>query len=228
MASSLIFCLIILLGSILSFASMGLWTTKVASWSCNLQRWLLALGLDLFLIPLLVKNLRVLLLFKQVKNFKVKIIPNWVLLVGVGAGLLPDLLVLLVWSIGYPQRAVLVQPVDFWASLDFYFCTSSGITKSTTIPTTTADVAFVATLGAIKGAIILAGIIVTFLLRKVPSEFNESKYIGYAIYNFALCLVRFSLLILFLYILIPHSSSCSSSGWLSPSSSSSSPRLPTR
>jgi len=188
-SSSIAFCYLILIGATFAFISCALWTSWQSDEICLAHPILLVLGLDMFLVPLIVKNFRLLILFRRAASLKVSIMPVWHLVVFVGALLVPDIVTLIVWSAAYPQRAVLVQPNLYFAVNWFTFCSSTPNPTARTISFSTADIAFVGTVGAYQGALLIVGIVITFLLRKVPSEFNESRYIGYAIYSHAFCLL---------------------------------------
>jgi len=128
-------------------------------------------------------------LFRTTSSLKITVIPTWQLLLYLGVFLIPDIVILVVWTAAFTPQALLVTPNRYFLSDWYSVCSSSGLTTVVTPTDNTIDTAFVAALGAYKGALLLAGMIITFLLRKVPSEFNEAKYIGYAVYNLAFCIL---------------------------------------
>lgn len=75
MASQLELVLLILIGALAAFISVPMWTLTVTDGMCIAQHWLLVIGLDLFLGPLLVKNWRIYSLFQAALKLKRNIIP---------------------------------------------------------------------------------------------------------------------------------------------------------
>jgi len=59
--------------------------------------------------------------------------------------------------------------------------------------------AFVATLGTLKAILLLASIIISWFIRKQPSEFNEAKAIAFSVYNQSFCIVA----LLAVWLVIP-------------------------
>jgi len=181
--------MVIVIGGIVSLIASALWTTYVSDFLCVAQPWLLTIGIDLVFVPLIVKNFRIFLLFRNISSLKITVISNWQLLLFVSILLIPDIVTMIVWSAVFIPHALQVE-TNPYAGYYWYSVCSSTSDKITTLPTLTLyDTAFVATLGVYKGVLLLSGIIVTYLLRKVPSAFNEGRYLGYAIYNLAFCLV---------------------------------------
>lgn len=66
---------LILVGALIAFLSIPFWTNYVNTDFCRAQPWLLLLGLDFFLGPLLIKNFRVYSLFAAARKLKKQVIP---------------------------------------------------------------------------------------------------------------------------------------------------------
>lgn len=180
-SSTLEFCLLILIGAVSAYVSLFFQTLTLNDTFCRLHPWLLVLGLDSIIIPLLIKNVRIYRIFKAAEQ-----LDSNARCLSVGGlfatyfGLLAFVVVvLIVWTAGWTPVALIISDDPLRPYYNRYTCTSPS----------NADTVFIGILGAYQAVLLLAGIVLTFLLRKVPSEFNEAKYITYAIYNSFFCLI---------------------------------------
>lgn len=87
-----------------------------------------------------------------------------------------DIIVLIVWDVAFTPYAQLVQPDQYKLSLSYYQC-SSTVPAGTSVETV--ETAFIATLGIYKGLQIIAGIVLTYLLRKVPTEYGDHRLLSW-------------------------------------------------
>ena len=202
--SSPIFCIVILLGLVLVWLSMVLWTGQQTVVTCNAKVWLGLIGYSLVMANLLVKTWRIYRIFDTTK-LRTRSISNAYLFKGVGGMLVLQLVWLLALTaydplqpqiqvIGVPngivERGGLLQSLDSSDGLSdeknprhtvYAFERCSG-----TRP------AFQSTMLAIcisvNALYIVAGSILAYRTRNVLSAFNESRYIAVAMYNLGVCL----------------------------------------
>jgi len=202
LASSILFCELILFGGLLSFVSLFFWSVWVTPATCIMHSWFIVVGMDLLLGSLLIKNWRIQRIFNAASSLKVTTITNFALLRAVGIILVVDLVILIIWHVAFTPTTELVVPNPYRPTLNYYLCTSTvpvGL-QPRTRPVDVEE-GFIGALGAYKGLQLLAGVVMAYLLRHTPSAFNEAKYIGYALYNMFFCLI----LLLLIWQLIPSS-----------------------
>jgi hypothetical protein len=98
-ASSIDFSVMILVGCALSFLSLYFFIGAPTRIYCNLQIWLQVLGFIIVLSGLIVKELRVFILFKSKTAAKYSIIGNELKLIGIALLMcLVDIVLLVIWS----------------------------------------------------------------------------------------------------------------------------------
>ena len=175
------FLIIMIIGCILGAGTTMVWLGRPHPWICALRIWLPPNAFLLILGPLMAKTWRLHRIF-SISHLKVK----------------PITLATLIWIVVVLQSVQLVICI-FWIAL--------GTIKTRTVDDPTDPTAAFAlcdtnmafrictyiTYGYI-GLIILFGCYLSFKVRKLPKDFNESRWIGRTLYNISL----FALLILIL------------------------------
>ena len=171
-AATPIFCLLVASGGLLMLLSVYNTSLYVTSGMCAAQYWLLSIGFSLMFTALFAKTFRVWRIFNSGSKLKQIRITNTDLLLQLGGVLSFDLILNIVWSIISPMTAEYVSVDPFRPSHDYVQCTTGA--------------AFPLISVAEKGALLVAGISLTYLCRGVPTKFNETPYLAAAIYNCAL------------------------------------------
>jgi len=125
---------------------------------------------------LIIKNYRIFTIFRNTKSLKTKPIPILNLIAAVGSIVLVDVIILVVMVSGYPLLPTNGNTDPLTPANDFYYCYNAEEDVFTLV-------------FLIYKAIKLAfGIWLSFKLRNVNTNYNETKYIGLATYNLAFCL----------------------------------------
>jgi hypothetical protein len=171
-ASTPIFCGLIVSGCAMMVASNYFSTLYATDSHCAAGYWLFFLGFTLTYGSLFTKTFRIWKIFSSGKLVVQKIptreLLNWVSLV-----LLADIIINAVWTGSGDIKAGYVQ-VDPWRpAKDYMTCSTS------------ASAPYLAAHVALKGLMILAGMVLSYAVRKTPSLYNESVYIMISIYNIA-------------------------------------------
>jgi len=202
-SSSFIFCEIIMFGAACVYASMYFWVIFTNTPLCNINVWLFILGMDICLGALLAKNVRLFYIFKNaMKLRKVKPIKNWHLLLMIFAVMFIDAIVIIIWQAAFPIYAIRISPDVSRRSQDYLLCGSQVLADPSVTASDKVQTAFFATLGALKAILLIIAVVLSILVRKQPSEFNESRTIALSIYNISFCLVC----ILAIWLAIPDNS----------------------
>lgn len=167
-ASSFLFLMIMVVGFCLGYVSVYFWVVD-SDVMCALRVWAISYAFTLVFSSLFSKTWRIYRLFNAAAKLQIEVITNRDLLLWVGMFMSFETVFLFVWQVSYPNYVeVRVNP----NSLDQanYHCKPSSI-------------AFPILSITIKGAILLFGCFLAFAVRKVQSEYNESRYIMFALYN---------------------------------------------
>jgi len=163
-----------LIGSLLILCTVPTWMpTTISTPTCHLRFWFLGLGFILIFGCLFAKAWRVVVILRASKKLKRVVISNWqvarIVLIFLGV----EVILLIIYSaVGRPKGAVRV--VDLYRPhFDYKQCSYD-----------TAQIVTLAVLGAYKVGMIVYGCFLAFSIRKIPFKvFNESKVIGFTIYN---------------------------------------------
>ena len=177
-AASPVFLLMILIGCQLTLISDFMPVASLPSSSpasCAAYSWPLSTGFTLAVASLVAKTWRIAAIF-DAKRIKVRHIPDWKLGVPVLAAVLCDVLLNAIWLGADP-----LLPTDFVSS-------SNPLVHYTSCSSTHTLLWYALTF-SLKGALLLYGVILASQVRNVPSAFNESRWIGLAVYNIAFCVV---------------------------------------
>jgi ABC-type branched-subunit amino acid transport system substrate-binding protein len=175
------FLLLMLFGAALGYGSILTWIGKPQPYICALRIWLPPMAFILIMAPLLTKTWRLHKIF-TLADLKVAPIPLWRLVVMCSAIAFIQLVICIFWiSMGTIKPSIINDAND--KTVAYVTC---GMNKANRIS------AYV-TYGYL-GFLMLVGCYLTFRVRKLPKDFNESRWIGLSIYNTLL----FSIIILIL------------------------------
>jgi ABC-type branched-subunit amino acid transport system substrate-binding protein len=173
-SSSPSFLVIMVVGALLSFATIYVWNlTYVSVATCILRVWFLNIGFVLMFGALFAKTWRIYFLWTADplnKNLRVTDVQVFLVVL---VALAPQLILLVLWT------AIATPTVEFFhtdpwrASLDIPDCSTS-----------TAHYVMIALMCGINFALLIWGSILAIQVRRVPLKvYDESKIIGFAIYN---------------------------------------------
>eukprot|EP00012_Vannella_robusta_P006619 CAMPEP_0206197558 /NCGR_PEP_ID=MMETSP0166-20121206/9121_1 /ASSEMBLY_ACC=CAM_ASM_000260 /TAXON_ID=95228 /ORGANISM="Vannella robusta, Strain DIVA3 518/3/11/1/6" /LENGTH=1037 /DNA_ID=CAMNT_0053615259 /DNA_START=260 /DNA_END=3371 /DNA_ORIENTATION=- len=169
--ASTVFLLIILCSIIVGFISIFAWFGQAHKVSCAFQPWLLGLSVNSMIAALFAKNTRIYRIFRS--PLKRKAIPDsqvvavWLIMI------LPAIFILGLWTLISTPTAILKERGDE----QHWVCETGGFTGPP------GGLIFFIIFVSYSGLMLLAGAIISFLARKVPSMFNESQLIAISIYN---------------------------------------------
>jgi len=170
-SASPFFLILLLLSIIVGFCSVFSFFGKPHPVACGFQPWLLGLSSISMIAALSVKNIRVYRIFKypmtkmKITNFE--LFTLWSIL------MIPAVLILLVWSIVSTPTAKL-EEIN---GEEHYVCTTGGFTGEP------GGLVFFFIFVSYSALVLVLGVIVSFLVRNVPSMFNETKLLTFSIYN---------------------------------------------
>lgn len=173
-ASSPLFLLLILASIIVGLSSIFAWFGKPHPVACGFQPWLLGLSAISLISALAVRTFRVWRIFRfpmtKVRITDFEMILLWGLL------MLPAIVILALWTlISTPTAAM--KKLD---GEDHYVCTTGGFTGEP------GGMIFFFVLVAYGALVLVGGMILSILGRKIPSHFNETRLNTISIYNIAL------------------------------------------
>lgn len=171
-ASSPVFLSIVILGCVLAFISVFFWMgVPSANW-CNLRIWLGGLGFSITYSALIMKNYRIWRLFSKSSLKVFKITNMELILKGVLPMTLIESAILIAWTVADPYKPVINTTSTFLSDTQEYLTCQSK------------DVWPVALFLCTKGVLLVCGVLVSYKIKNVKRKlYNESKSIGWAIYN---------------------------------------------
>ena len=171
-AATPVFCGLLLFGCVCMTVSNYFFTLDANDVHCTLSNWFLFVGFTLTFSSLFIKTFRIWKIFFAGK-LVVQKIQTGELVKWIGVILLLECSINAAWSGMGHMEAMYVQ-VDPWRpQYDYYTCANG--TSS----------AYLVAHATLKGLLIVVGMFLTYAVRKVPSQFNESLYIMISIYNVA-------------------------------------------
>jgi ABC-type branched-subunit amino acid transport system substrate-binding protein len=164
------FLIVILLGIGLGYGSMFTWIGEPRPWICALRIWLPPIAFAMIMAPLLAKTWRLHKIF-TLGSLKLVPIPFWKLSIIAFAIFLVQVIICIIWiSIGTIQPALVV---DKNAKNTYDKVCSQKENNRILSYVTYGYCAF----------IVFAGAYLAFVVRKLPKDFNESRWIGFSMYN---------------------------------------------
>jgi len=171
LSASLPFLIIIILSIIVGFSSIYAWFGQPHPVACGFQPWLLGLPVVCMVAALTAKNIRIWRIFRSpLKRQKIsdkQVLAVWLLMV------IPAIFILFLWTLISTPTATLEERDGH----EHYVCQTGGFTGPP------GGIVFFAIFVAYVVLLLIFGAIVSFLTRKVPSMFNESRLIAISIYN---------------------------------------------
>lgn len=181
-ASSLLFIELIILGATMMYAGLFFGVLETTTVMCNLRIWLEGVGFVLMFSALLTKTWRIWRIFHE-KSLRVIKITNVYLLRIMSVALGIEIILLIIWTAGFtPVAETIVVDVNR-PILDYRVCNLDNA-----LPIEVVLIVY-------YGLLITTGIVFGFWSRKARSEFNESKFILFSMYNVAFAAII--LLVLF-------------------------------
>ena len=170
-ASSPTFLVIICISVIVGYGSTFAWYGKANTVACGFQPWLLGLSVISLISALCAKTFRIWRIFKFPMNRKVitdfELFFLWLVL------LIPAVIILILWTLISTPTATL-KTIE---GEKHYVCDTGGFTGPP------GGYIFFAILVAYETLVLLFGGFLSFVTRKVPSLYNESKLIAISIYH---------------------------------------------
>ncbi|KAN0042421.1 hypothetical protein ACTFIV_004986 [Dictyostelium citrinum] len=177
-SASPIFLNFILFGAIIIYVGIIIWSSSINSASCNAQFWLVTLGFTTLIGSLVVKNVRIWLIFDNPELKLVKI-TNLQLVPWVGGCLLINIILMSILTSVGDLREVNAQGIDSLGKYEFMRVCKMNSSGASTLYTILAYFA----------ALLLVGVFVSWKIRIVDIlEFNESKAIANTLYAISFCL----------------------------------------
>jgi len=193
-AASPLFLALFLFGSIILYIAILFWTLNTSEGQCHLRIWFFALGFAIMFGALFSKTFRVYRVITVAAEKLKKIsFPNTELLFIFGVVVVIEVILLVLWSsVGQP-KAYRISPIQYRPMYDFYECSF-----------TNKDSIFLGILSTYNILLCCVGIYCSIRIWNIPYQFyNESKSIGFSMYNMFFFLVI--IYILQLVIEIDHS-----------------------
>ena len=165
------FCICILIGAIVCYSAMlTLLQNPVNTASCTVYIWLAGVGFSFMFACLFAKTFRIWRLLSS-KSMKASQISTTDMAIWISVLVLIEIIFLAIWTgVDMPTGTPKVTPYD--DTKYSYYCECND--------------GWWGAYAGIYGAYILAGIVFTFLTRNLPPEFNDSKPIGWSMYNLGL------------------------------------------
>ncbi|EAL64005.1 G-protein-coupled receptor family 3 protein 4 [Dictyostelium discoideum AX4] len=177
-SASPIFLNFILFGALIIYVGIIIWSSSINSASCNAQFWLVTLGFTTLIGSLVVKNVRIWLIFDNPELKLVKI-TNLQLVPWVGVCLVINIILMSILTSVGDLREVNAQGIDSLGKYEFMRICKMNSSGASTLYTILAYFA----------ALLLIGVFVSWKIRIVDIlEFNESKAIANTLYAISFCL----------------------------------------
>ncbi|KAI9175979.1 hypothetical protein H9P43_006343 [Blastocladiella emersonii ATCC 22665] len=171
---SLPFLSLISAGLLMVLGAEALWLDVPTAMTCNLQSWILLVGMELVLSAVAAKAYRIWKIFDNKALTKLVQLSNTRLFMSCLLIVVVQSAILVVWTLLSPLQPMLVSSL----TSNSYECRSANTTVETAFKTI--SIAYNAVL-----LIVLA--VLAYKTRKVYSAFRESVFIAYAVQNVFLC-----------------------------------------
>ncbi|EPZ31654.1 GPCR, family 3 domain-containing protein [Rozella allomycis CSF55] len=176
---NLLFCQMLLFGILLVYVSLFFQSAAPSTMNCNVSVWLPLLGFSFICGPMLGKMFKVWRIFHSCKIKSISI-TNYELIKFSSSIILFEVIALSIWTLVLgPSTPIVVESTS--NSLYTYTVCAKG--------NSSLDFYLSVSLIACNGLLVLSGVILSFLTRNVDSAYNETRYIGYCMYDFLICCV---------------------------------------
>ena len=169
--SSPVFLILVSGSVIIGYCSVFAWFGKPHPAACGFQPWLLGLSAISMITALTVKNIRIYRIFQfpmkkqRITNFDLAGL--WMIV------MTPALLILILWTIISTPTA----KMKHLGGGEHYICATGGFTGEP------GGYIFFGIFVGYAALVLLLGAFVSFLIRNVPTEYNETKLLTVSIYN---------------------------------------------
>jgi hypothetical protein len=176
--SSPLFCQILLVGAILVNVTVGIWLAAPSPATCNLSYWVWGLGFSLMFGCLFAKNYRIYFIYTRARKLRMTTISNKLLIVIVGIMTFVHIAVMIIWTAvdaSGPSQVRVTTTSDSYLAYLSTRCRQNGV--------------FLGIFYVYKIIFLSAGAVLSILGRKLQSEFNESRHIAFAIYNYTFVII---------------------------------------
>lgn len=164
------FLILMLFGAALGYGSVYLWIGRPQAYICALRIWLPAIAFILILAPLLAKTWRLHRIF-TLGSLKIAPIPLWKLSVFAGVLIAIQVVICIFW-ISFGSIKPIEIPNTDNETESFAVCEQLLANHVCTWVTF-----------GFLGICLIIGAYYAFRVRNLPKEFNESRWIGFCIYN---------------------------------------------
>jgi hypothetical protein len=182
-SASPLFCFLIQGAAIVGYSAVFTWTGRPSQGNCIARAWLVNIGFILLYSALFAKSWRIWVIFRSAKTLRARVIKDKHLLLIGGIFLIPEIVILLVWSGLEPMNVTMMESPLLTALQRNLYCYSTNA------------LTFQLVLILYKAVVLVFGMFIAVATRKVRSDFNESKQIAFSIYNiFFVCVVVLPLL----------------------------------
>jgi basic membrane lipoprotein Med (substrate-binding protein (PBP1-ABC) superfamily) len=176
--ASPLFCYLVISGCVLGFVSTFFWLGEPTVVMCQLRIWIGSLAYSLALGALVMKNLRIMILYTKQSLKKIKVDNKDLFLKAVVPLILMEFIFLSLWTSLDIYEPKLIKQGPFLTENERYLVCGSN-----------SDWGFSVFL-ALKAVLFVIGVIVSYKVRKIEmKDYNESNTIGLTIYNTALIFV---------------------------------------
>jgi len=170
------FLMFALVGGFLSYGSIFAWMPGfIFKAACHIRVWFLGMGFIIMLGSIVAKSWKVLRILSASANFERVIVPNLFVLYIVLTLAAIETIFLVFFSVAFNYSIAVIEPNPNKPILNYKVCDSRpGPWKTIAV----------SALCVYQGALILAAFCLGYKLRKVPLRvFDESKIIGFSMYN---------------------------------------------
>lgn len=177
-SSSPSFTILICIGAISIYCAIFLWVQIPTNTLCSARVWLASFGYMLLTGSLMVKNMRIWLIFEN-NTFKPKNLKDWKLGIWLSVPLAVDILLLALWQGFANPIAVNIANADGIGTYNYMTVCQDNRSGDNALYT----------LLIAHFALLFFGCFLSYRLRNIPvEEFNESKSVAAILYSVALCL----------------------------------------
>ena len=165
--STPIFLVLICIGGLISFAGVFASSTSNTWLTCSISNWTQHIGFVMSFGSMILKSYRINIIFNS-KPSQISVITNFGLIARLAAALILVIIYLIVWTV-----ANLPIPVSVYSYSNYNLTVSISQVCPTSL--------FSQYLLIIELLFLIYGAYIAYRTRKVPSDYNESQYLGIAV-----------------------------------------------
>jgi hypothetical protein len=164
---------VVIIGAFLAYISAFIVLPEPTDALCLAFPWFLGIGFTFVYGCLFIKTWTLYKVWRNAEQYKKSNLTPMYIMKGIGMYVFVEIIIMVIWSVIDPPKAQYKKMVDGDYDLGCH-------TKHNTF-----WIIFLAT----KGVWLLFGTTLTVLTRRIATEFNQSRSIGYAIYNIVVMLI---------------------------------------